>query len=101
MTSLPSGMWATLANGFYLTINRNSSGFINVRLEDLNANLVYSVSTTAAVTYASSTILWAMYCETANGTPGALMYRGLTLEATTTSGTWSDWHDAFGPVLSY
>ena len=101
MTALPAGFYTSLGVGFYLTISRNTAGILNVRFEDLNGNLLYQVSSTAAVTYAASTNLWAMYCETLNGTTGAIMNRGLTLEGGSSSGSWSNWHDAFGPVLSY
>jgi hypothetical protein len=101
MNALPAGFWTSLGVGFYLTISRNTAGILNVRFEDLNGNMLYQVSSTAAVTYAASTLLWAMYGETNSGTTGAIMNRGLTLEGGSNIGSWSNWHDAFGPVLSY
>jgi len=71
MTTIPAGFWASLGVGFYLTISRNTAGILNVRFEDLN------------------------------GTTGVIMNRGLVLEAGSNSGSWSNWHDAFGPVLNY
>ena len=101
MTTIPAGTWATMGIGFYLTISRNAAGILNVRFEDFNGNLLYQASSTAAVTYAASTLLWAMYGETLNGTTGFIMDRGLVLEAGSSSGSWSNWYDAFGPIMSY
>ena len=42
-----------------------------------------------------------MYGETLNGTTGFIMDRGLVLEGGSSSGSWSNWHDAFGPLLNY
>ena len=81
--SAGSSTRSALNNQFCLHLSRSAAGAITIRFEDLGGNLIYQVAQTPTFTYSANTVLWGMHCETTTGTPGATLYRGTTLDAST------------------
>ena len=92
----------TNSNGVYISLNRDANGFVTVSAYTMSDVLIFSRTSTVAITYPTGRLLWAVYGENVTiPSTSHTLHRGCLLKQSSTSFSSGEWLDAFGPVAQY
>ena len=97
--SFPTNTFTDLTNtnGVYITLARNTSGFLIVSAYTLTNVLIFTRTSTSTITYDTGRLLWGVYGENVTiQTTSHTLHRGCVLESNNLSFSSQSWLNAFG-----